>query len=1041
MCPGTNALLTKFSALRRLAIFLFSLGVSTLNAATLFVSLKSTNPVPPYLTWDTAAANIQDAIGAAQPGDSVLASNGVYVTGSVTLGGTASRVALTNGINLLSLNGAQSTFIDASRAMRCIYVGSNCVLNGFTLINGHLASGSGGGAWCEQGALLANCNVISNYSYNGAGGIYGGILTNCLLTLNSNSAGWGAGVAFSTVYSSTLLNNASGGKGGGAASSSLYNCTLQGNDAGDAGGAVASTLYNCKVIGNQTLLSSSDAFYFTGGGTDSCTNYNCLIAFNSASDGGGTSMGVCYNCLILSNSAAKGAYGGGTYGTTLYNCTVCGNTSTSYSGAVLGTAYNSIVYFNSPSNWTGGTFDHCCTLPLPPGPGNITNDPAFVDPSGGVFRLKCGSACIDAGTNYSFLPTNDFRGVFRPLDGDGDGIAQYDIGAFEYDPVNDVAPVIGIHLGRTNFFTMLQIPFYAQVGGCDSMFWWDFGDGNPLTNQLLVNYTWTNTGDYQVALNAYYPALNQTLSATQQIQIVTRPVYYVNASNTTPAFPYTNWTTAATHLQDAVSASSYAGRIVLVTDGIYSPPPPVYPSNVVTLSDDVILQSVNGPAQTIIQGPISRCAYVGNNAFLSGFTLRLGNPNIALGGGVYCAAGGTLSNCIVTGNGAASSGGGVYGGELYSCTLSNNYAQYGGGAYACDLFNCTLITNTARSSSPDAGGGARSSTLHNCQVVGNSANGGGSGGGGTAYSSLYNCVVASNHALFGAGVSFSSLFNCLVSSNYGISGGGGAAYYSTLFNCLVVSNWGGGVYSSTNYNCTIAFNSANGGINGNCGSLNCVIYSNLPVNWSLGSAPSFPFFSYCCTTPLPPYPNNFTNNPMFVNPGAGDFSLRFGSPCIDAGTNLSSLITNDLIGTARPLDGDGNGVAAFDIGAYEFNLLALVGTNWLVNHGLDPNDPLVFASDPDHDGLTTLQEWVAGTDPTNASSFFNILAVSNEPPLTVFFNTTNQRAYSLYSSSNLTSQWMPVPGQVALPGNNSIMTLQDTNSASAQFYRVGVGLP
>jgi len=204
---------------------------------------------------------------------------------------------------------------------------------------------------------------------------------------------------------------------------------------------------------------------------------------------------------------------------------------------------------------------------------------------------------------------------------------------------------------------------------------------------------------------------------------------------------------------------------------------------------------------------------------------------------------------------------------------------------------------------------------------------------------------------------------------------------------------------------------------------------------------SFAFFSYCCTTPMPGYPNNITNDPMFMDPAAGDFSLHFGSPCIDTGTNLSSLITNDLIGTPRPLDGDGNGVAEFDIGAYEFNLLALVGTNWLVSHGLDPNDPLVFASDPDHDGFTTLQEWVAGTDPTNASSFFHITAVSNEPPLTVFFNTTNQRVYSLYSRPNLTGQWTPVPGQVALPGNNSIMTLQDTNSASAQFYRVGVGLP
>jgi PKD repeat protein len=546
---------------------------------------------------------------------------------------------------------------------------------------------------------------------------------------------------------------------------------------------------------------------------------------------------------------------------------VANNVAFQYGGGIdYSTLYNCIVYFNQATNGANysdyTTFAYSCTTPLPPGPGNIDADPQLVTAS----HLGPNSPCARAG--------NPVYATGVDVDGEP-WVNPPAMGADQPGPA--IGPLsLWIDASFIHVTTGYPISFTAWNTGPISSSVWDFGNGQLLTNAPFINHAWNAPGVFTVRLTGYNDSYPAGVTATLQVT-VSEAVAYVDAASANPVLPYGTWATAARTIQEAVEADTLPGRLVLVTNGVYRMGTMETYSllnlatNRVALTDVLMVRSVNGPEVTVIEGETNgvRCAYVGNGAVLSGFTLTNGMANC--GGGVFCESFGVVTNCVLTGNSAAS-GGGACNGTLYHCLLTSNSAsEVGGGADGGHLYNCILTGNSAT----QAGGGAWDSTLYNCTVAKNSAAG---RGGGTSGGRLYNCILIGNSAME--------------------EGGGGA--YGRLYNCTLTGNSaarGGGVNKGTLYNCIVYFNQATNGAN----------YSDYTT------------FAYSCTTPLPPGPGNIAADPKFMNAAASDFRLRPDSRCIDAGTNLTTLPATDLGGLPRIMDGNRDGLARVDIGTYEFN--------------------------------------------------------------------------------------------------------------------------
>jgi photosystem II stability/assembly factor-like uncharacterized protein len=108
--------------------------------------------------------------------------------------------------------------------------------------------------------------------------------------------------------------------------------------------------------------------------------------------------------------------------------------------------------------------------------------------------------------------------------------------------------------------------------------------------------------------------------------------------------------------------------------------------------------------------------------------------------------------------------------------------------------------------------------------------------------------------------------------------------------------------------------------------------------------------------------------------------------------------------------------------------------DWMAEVGLSDID-----ADDDADGFDNSAEYIAGTVPTNAASFF----VAGGVPMSgngfkVGFDSAVNRLYSVETSTNLLAGWMRLTNGV--PGTGNWMEWIDEEGASSRFYRIRVEL-
>jgi Bacterial Ig-like domain (group 3)/MBG domain (YGX type)/Domain of unknown function (DUF4214)/Right handed beta helix region len=811
-----------------------------------------------------------------------------------------------------------------------------------------------------------------------------------------------ASVSGLTIAGGNATATANGGGVYNKGTLSLTNCTVSGNY-GHVGGGFYNkgtlSLTNCTVSGNTAFIGAG--VYNTYGSPAKLIN--CTISGNSASltFGGfsGSAAATVGNTIIAGNTAVSGSPDVAGHPTSLGNNLIGITPHLAWvSSDITGTVAAPIIALLAPlANYGGPTQ----TMPLLPG-----------SPAIGVGSV----ALVPAGIS------TDQRGQPRLLSG------KVDIGAFESQGFTlgaDAGSTPQSAVIGTTFANPLSVtvtaknPIEPVNGGVVSFV------AIPASNGAAAIFS-----SSKAAVASGHASITAAPDNVDGAYSVNAAVFGASASfaltNTGTPFAGLIVNTTTDALAPGVGILSLREAVGFANFDITGNANVTFNSGVFTGGQKITLtlgslelnnasetETITGPTTglTLDGGGTSGVFQIdaGATAAISGLTITHGSS--VNGGGVSNDGTLTLTNCTISGNFAAQSGGGLYDGAnaavtLTNCTISGNSAtQNGGGVYDGAHATATMTNSTiSGNSTVNYGGGLYvgaygAATLTNCTVSGNtSKEGGGINNALGATVTLSSSTIGGNASGFGGGVlNFGTLTlsQSTVASNSASYAGGGVysvtGTTTTLGNTIVAGNTSSGATDLIG-TVTSLGNNLIGNASDSSGWVSSDLTGTSAIPIAALLAPLGNFGGTTQTMPLLP-----------------------GSPAIAAG-NVALIpagITTDQRGQPRLLNGK------VDIGAFEsqgFTLTVIpgstpqsadVGTNFAnplgvtvtANNAVDPVDGGVvsFVAHPAATGASAV---LSAPSATIASGRTSVTAAPNAVTGTYVVNAVDLGASAAFNLTN-----------------------------------------